>query len=98
MMAQCVTHPMLPVEKLDDSRAMEDMQGMARFLCEYDIFDLDKQKIVDFRLKAWADQFFTLRTGILADEYYEETHNDNRVIPTGVGTFTHFEFRRQSAA
>lgn len=35
----------------------EDKQGMACHLFEYIAYDLEKQQIVDFRLKPWADQF-----------------------------------------
>lgn len=62
----------------------EDKQGMARYLFEYIVFDLDKQQIVDFRLKAWADQFLVLRTGVIADEYNNEDDDDNRIVPTGI--------------
>lgn len=42
----------------------EDKQGMARHLFEYLVYDLDKQQIVDFRLKPWADQSLFLRIAL----------------------------------
>jgi DNA invertase Pin-like site-specific DNA recombinase len=39
----------------------EDRRGMARNLFSYVVYDLDTQRIVDFRLKPWADRFVTLR-------------------------------------
>ena len=42
----------------------EDKQGMARNLFSYIVYDFDTQRIVDFRLKPWADQFITLRAAL----------------------------------
>ncbi len=39
----------------------EDKQGLAKVLFERIVFDLDKQKIVDFRLKGWVEKYFVLR-------------------------------------
>jgi DNA invertase Pin-like site-specific DNA recombinase len=61
----------------------EDKQGMARHLFEYVLFDLDRQEIVDFRLKPWADQFFVLRTAIYVDEKQNDHQTDDRrIAPT----------------
>jgi hypothetical protein len=58
---------------------------MARHLFEYVTYDLDRQEIVDFRLKPWADQFLMLRAGLYAEErYYEKDYNDRRLTPTGL--------------
>ncbi len=46
----------------------EDKQGMARNLFSYIIYNLDTQRIVDFRLKPWADRFITLRAALYSDE------------------------------
>lgn len=62
----------------------EDKQGMARHLFEYVTYDLDRQEIVDFRLKAWADQFLVLRTALYAEEMKNDHQaDDRRVVPTG---------------
>lgn len=63
----------------------EDKQGLARHLFEYITFDLDKQEIVDFRLKAWADQFLVLRTALYAEETKDDHQVDDRPIAlTGI--------------
>lgn len=62
----------------------DDKQGMARHLFEYVTYDLDRQEIVDFRLKAWAERFLVLRTALYAEEKNnEENYNDRRLTPTG---------------
>jgi hypothetical protein len=82
------------VEKINQLWEMsedEDKQGMARNLFSYITYDLDAQRIVDFRLKPWADRFVTLRAAL-----YEGDSNENLpsseaqgegkpVTPTGVG-------------
>ena len=45
----------------------ENRQGMARNLFSYIVYDLDTQRIVDFRLKPWADRFVTLRAALYSD-------------------------------
>jgi hypothetical protein len=40
-------------------------------------YDLDTQRIVDFRLKPWADRFITLRTALYEDENAESEGNKN---------------------
>ncbi len=67
----------------------EDKQGMARNLFSYIIYDLDAQRIVDFRLKPWADRFVMLRAAL----YEDDSGNKNplnevqgvgkRIAPTG---------------
>jgi hypothetical protein len=55
------------VEKLArlwDAGDDEDKQGMARSLFSYIVYDLDIRRIVDFRLKPWADRFLVLRTAL----------------------------------
>ncbi len=42
----------------------EDRQGMVRNLFTEVIYDLDAQRITDFRLKAWADRFLVLRAAL----------------------------------
>jgi len=61
----------------------EDRQGMARNLFNYVIFDLDTHRIVDFRLKPWADRFVTLRAAL-----YEEVKGLERTIMFSQGQYT----------
>jgi hypothetical protein len=42
----------------------EDKQGMVRLLFESIEYDLDAQRITDFRLKPWADKFVILRAAL----------------------------------
>jgi DNA invertase Pin-like site-specific DNA recombinase len=42
----------------------ERQQNLARGLFEYIVYDLDVQRIVDFKLKAWADRFLMLRASL----------------------------------
>jgi hypothetical protein len=51
---------------------------MARHLFEYVVYDLDRQEIVDFRLKPWADQFLVLRTALYANDHRYDKDNDDR--------------------
>lgn len=52
-----------------DTAGDEDRQQMARMLFEYVVYDLDRQQIVDFRLKPWADRYLVLRMELYRDEY-----------------------------
>lgn len=54
----------------------EDKQGMARGLFSYIVFNLDTQRIVDFRLKPWADRFLMLRSALYEDEGNENADSD----------------------
>jgi hypothetical protein len=51
-----------------DTAADEDRQQMARMLFEYVVYDLDRQQIVDFRLKPWADRYLVLRAALYGDD------------------------------
>lgn len=51
-----------------ETASPEDRQGMAHNLFEYLVYDLDTQRITDFRLKAWADRFLILRAGLYETE------------------------------
>ena len=42
----------------------EDKHGIARNLFDHIVFDLDTHRVVDFRLKAWADDFIVLRASV----------------------------------
>jgi len=59
------------IEKINllwDMSDDEDRQGMARNLFSYLVYDLDSRRIVDFRLKPWADRFITLRAALYNDD------------------------------
>ncbi|MEP7289350.1 MAG: hypothetical protein ABI947_26660 [Chloroflexota bacterium] len=56
------------LSRLWDVGEPEDRQGMARSLLSYIVYDLDKRRIVDFRLKPWADRFLVLRAALYEDE------------------------------
>jgi len=55
-------HAVQTLTRLWEVSSDEDKQGMARHLFEYVIYDLEEQQIVDFRLKAWAEQFLLIRS------------------------------------
>lgn len=63
----------------------EDRQGMVRNLFSYIVYDLDTQRITDFRLKAWADRFLVLRAAL-----YEEQVIQRPMPHTGLGTRLRF--------
>jgi hypothetical protein len=50
-----------------DNGSDEDRQGWAKNLFEAIIYDIDTQRIVDFRLKPWADRFVILRGEMYQD-------------------------------
>ncbi len=50
----------------------EDRQGMARSLFSYIVYNLDTRRIVDFRLKPWADRFLVLRSALYEDDLNSE--------------------------
>jgi hypothetical protein len=49
----------------------EDKQGLARSLFTSIVYDLDTRRIVNFRLKPWADNWLTLRAALYAEETAE---------------------------
>jgi hypothetical protein len=61
----------------------EDRQGLVRNLFSEVVFDLDTQRIVNFRLKPWADQFIILRAA-LYDEENENPSSDAQGVGKGV--------------
>ena len=82
-LTMCI-HAVDVITRLWEISEDEDKQGMARHLFEHIIYDLDRQEIVDFRLKPWADQFLMLRVGLYAEEqYYNVDNNDRRVALRG---------------
>jgi hypothetical protein len=73
------------INQLWDISEDEDKQGMARNLFSYVVYNMDTQRIVDFRLKPWADRFITLRAA-----FYDDNKDDvsgstmgKGVAPTG---------------
>jgi DNA invertase Pin-like site-specific DNA recombinase len=56
------------VARLWDIGTDEDRQGLVRSLFTEIVYDLDAQRIVDFRLKPWADRFVILRAALYEDE------------------------------
>src|SRR5262249_23773606 len=46
----------------------EDRQSLANCLFEDVFYDLDARRIIDFRLKPWADKFLNLRAALYANE------------------------------
>lgn len=83
-LTMCI-HAIDTITRLWEVSSDEDKQGMARHLFEYVTYDLDRQEIIDFRLKPWADQFLMLRTALYAEErYYQLDDDDRRVAPTGL--------------
>jgi hypothetical protein len=52
----------------------EDKRRVAHSLFEYVVYNLDTRRIVDFRLKLWADQFFVLRAAL-----YEDNEEENPI-------------------
>jgi len=63
----------------------EDKQGMVRGLFSYIVFNLDTQRIVDFRLKPWADRFLMLRSALYEDEGNENA--DNHISSASQGVY-----------
>ena len=55
------------LSQLWDASSGEDRNRMAHTLFEYIVFDLDKRRIVDFKLKPWMDQFIVLSAAVLED-------------------------------
>jgi hypothetical protein len=54
--------------KLWDMGEDADRAGTAKSLFTYVVWDLDIRRIVDFRLKPWADRFLTLRAALYEDK------------------------------
>lgn len=54
----------------------EDRRGLARSLFEYIVYDLDKRRIVDFRLKSWAERFIILRAKLYGQDDHEGVQNN----------------------
>ena len=61
--------------RLWEINSSEDRRGLAQNLFESIVYDLDTQRIVDFRLKPWADQFLVVRASLYPDDMGAETEN-----------------------
>ncbi len=82
-----------------DHSSDEDRRGLVHNLFEYVVYNLDQRRIVDFRLKPWAERFMVLRAklykdkqGIAGDEVFtdeDENEDQGSVVsyaPYGVRT------------
>ena len=63
------------VVKLWDIAEPKERQLMARNLFDFIVYNLDEQRIVDFRLKPWADRFLVLRAALYEDDVVVKTQN-----------------------
>jgi hypothetical protein len=64
------------LDRLWEVSVDEDKQGLARSLFTEIVYDLDAQRIVDFKLKPWADRFLTVR----AVSYNKEENGTNSPV------------------
>ena len=74
-LAMCMSAIERVVDLWDSSNA-EDRRGLAQNLFEYIVYDLDSRRIVDFRLKAWADRYITLRATLYAQNKSTQATQD----------------------
>lgn len=68
------------VANLWDMAQPKDRQLMARNLFDFLVYDFDKQRIVDFRLKPWADRFLVLRVALYDDNTPENKKASPQVV------------------
>lgn len=54
---------------------MEDKKGLVQSTFEYILFDMDTDRITDFRLKPWADQYVMIRAEMIVEEHGEMLQN-----------------------
>lgn len=54
---------------------MEDKKGLVQSTFEYILFDMDTDRITDFRLKPWADQYVIIRAEMIVEEHGEMLQN-----------------------
>ena len=66
-LTHCLTAFTELVQSWDDARGDQRLR-LARGLFQYLVYDLDQQKIVDFRLHPWADQYLILRGELLTGD------------------------------
>lgn len=70
------------LSRLWDISDDEDRQGLVRSLFTEVVYDLDTQRIVDFKLKPWADRFVILRAALYEDD---DDEGEGEGIPSGGG-------------
>ena len=77
------------IAELWENSTDEGRNGLAHNLFEEIVYDLDKQQIVDFKLKAWAEQFLVLRGQLYEDEgrsrRYKYAPSRNRICAFASG-------------
>lgn len=56
--------------KIWETGSDEDKQGLVRSLFTEIVYDLDSRRIVDFKMKPWAERYLMLRASL-----YEDTEN-----------------------
>jgi hypothetical protein len=64
---------------------LEFTQSVRLSLVYFILYDLDRQQIVDFRLKAWADNFVVLRTALYDENEGEKGEKENYPLSIEVG-------------
>jgi DNA invertase Pin-like site-specific DNA recombinase len=83
-LTMCI-HAVDTINRLWEVNNDEDKKGLAQHLFEHITYDLDRQEIVDFRLKPWAEQFLMLRAALYAEETKDDHQTDDRrMTPTGL--------------
>jgi DNA invertase Pin-like site-specific DNA recombinase len=73
------------VAQLWDIAEPEERRTMAHNLFEHITYNLDTQRIVDFRLKSWASRFLVLRTAL----YIEDDPEDKNASASGRRNMPH---------
>lgn len=77
------------IVRLWDAGNDEDRQGVVRTFFEYVVYDWDKRRIVDFKLKVWAERYLILRSTLYREEQKTEPDGSasqgvgNDVLHTG---------------
>lgn len=73
------------IAQLWDGSNDEDRQGLIRSLFDSIVYDLDRERIVDFRLKSWADRFIVLRAALYSDigEDLSQNETTSTIIEVG---------------
>ena len=63
------------LKKFWDITEGEDRRLLAHSLFDEIVYDLDEQRIVDFKIKSWAEPFLILRAALYHDLMGEEMKN-----------------------
>lgn len=64
----------------------EDRKLLAHSLFDEIVYDLDTKRIIDFKVKSWAEPFLVLRAALYEDETGEEMKNRFNSGPSSRGT------------